>query len=274
MNKFTYLMFSGSLLFFSACQKNDSSSPKNVQTEVSADVLSSIKKLGFSTDGVIARDGGYLVEGDIFLTQENLKGQNQESNLRIAGVEQYRTTNLVKVPRTITVSVENMPAAYSWATDIALKRYNDLKLNLKFRRVDSDGEIKVVGFNEGPMLGYITLGSSGFPTGVGEAHPEVKMNVNDKAYGANPKVFYVATVIAHELGHCIGFRHTDYMNRAYSCNGRKVNEGASTVGSVHIEGTPSEPDADSWMLSCANGGNRVFNENDIKALKFLYGNKN
>ncbi|TXI14947.1 MAG: protease [Pedobacter sp.] len=274
MNKLTYyLMFSGCLMMFSSCQKNNSTSIKKENVEVSQRVLSAISKLGFSTDEVIARDGGYLVEGDIFLTEDNLKEQSHDANLRIAGVEQYRTTNVLKVPRTITVSLDNLPAAYSWATDIALNRFNELKLNLKFQRVDKDGEIKVVGFNEGPSLGYIVLGSSGFPTSAGDPYNEVKMNMNEKAYGTNPNVFYVASVIAHEIGHCIGFRHTDYMNRAYSCNGRKTNEGASDIGAVHINGTPSGPDSDSWMLACANGKNRAFNENDIKALNFLYGSK-
>ena len=40
------------------------------------------------------------------------------------------------------------------------------------------------------------------------------------------------------MGHCIGFRHTDYMNRAYSCGGSPANEGASSVGAILIPGHP------------------------------------
>lgn len=40
------------------------------------------------------------------------------------------------------------------------------------------------------------------------------------------------------MGHCIGFRHTDYMNRSYSCRGSAVNEGSAGVGAVYIPGTP------------------------------------
>ena len=97
------------------------------------------------------------------------------------------------------------------------------------------------------------------------------MNTNEAAYGANPDVNYLASVLTHEMGHCIGFRHTDYMARQYSCGGkRKVNEGTAGVGAVLIPGTPSTPDAESWMLACSNGGNRLFNANDVIALNYLY----
>jgi hypothetical protein len=61
------------------------------------------------------------------------------------------------------------------------------------------------------------------------------------------------------------------MNRQYSCGGQAVNEGASAYGAVHIPGTPTGPDPNSWMLACINsGGDRPFNANDRTALNYLY----
>ena len=82
---------------------------------------------------------------------------------------------------------------------------------------------------------------------------------------------YLATILAHEIGHCIGMRHTDFADRSYSCGGSPTNEGASTVGAVHIPGTPTGPDPNSWMLACIGSGqNRPFNANDKVALNYLY----
>jgi hypothetical protein len=61
------------------------------------------------------------------------------------------------------------------------------------------------------------------------------------------------------------------MDRSYSCGGSPTNEGASTVGAIHIAGTPTGPDAKSWMLACISSGeNRPFNANDKTALTTVY----
>jgi hypothetical protein len=258
-----------SLLF--ACTKNNSEKSEVKTEAISAETLSSIAALGFSTSDVRKQGDGYLVEGDILLTKENLSETTTSSYLRIAETEQYRTTNLVKkLPRTITVSVSNLPTVYATATTNAVARYNALNLTLKFQIVSSGGQIQIIGFNQGPSGGYITLGSSGFPTSSGNPYSQIQMNTNAAAYGSNPNLGYVTSVIQHEMGHCIGFRHTDYMNRAFSCGGTATNEGASNVGAILIPGTPSTADSGSWMLACSNGSDRTFNANDKIALNYLY----
>lgn len=253
-----------------ACKKDAKVSTQN--DAISQEVMAKIKTLGFSTTNVQKVDEGYLVEGDIVLTDANLNGANDNKLLRIANNEQYRTTNLVTgLPRTITVKVVKLGTAYVSGADLAISRYNALNLQLHFQRITSGtADITIQGFNQGPSGGYITLGSSGFPTSTGQPYSTIKMNTNVYAYGTNPDVNYVGSVIQHEMGHCIGFRHTDYMDRSYSCGGAYSNEGASNVGAILIPGTPSGPDANSWMLACSNGGNRTFNSNDVVALNYLY----
>ncbi|HEY9340814.1 MAG TPA: M57 family metalloprotease [Hanamia sp.] len=242
--------------------------------EVSTSVLDKIAAQGFSTENVHKVANGYLVEGDIILTDQNLTEQSTSPTLLIANVEQYRTTNLVtSLPRVITVSVSGtLTSSQVWsdATNAALARYNALpNKRLTFQRVASGGNIDIFGFNQGPSGGYITLGSSGFPSG-GNPYNQIQLNTNVQAYGSNPNLDYVTSVIQHEMGHCIGFRHTDYFNRALSCGGRKSNERAGKIGAILIPGTPSGFDAESFMLSCSNGGNRDFNPNDLIAMDYLY----
>jgi hypothetical protein len=255
---------------FVACKKDATAPVQN--EEISQATLSKIKELGFGTSNVHKVDEGYLVEGDIVLTDELLSSSPDQSLMRIANNEQYRTTNLVdQLPRTITISITGLGTAYVQGTDLAISRYNALGLQLHFQRITSGkGDIEIVGFNQGPSGGYITLGSSGFPSRRGDPYSQVKMNTNQYAYGSNPDVKYVGSVIQHELGHCIGFRHTDYLDRSYSCGGAYSNEGASNIGAILIPGTPSGPDANSWMLACSNGGDRTFNSNDKTALNYLY----
>lgn len=115
------------------------------------------------------------------------------------------------------------------------------------------------------------MGSAGFPTSSGDPYGTIKMSgILESTY--NLTVNGIATIMAHEMGHCIGFRHTDYYDRSVSCGGATSNEGASTVGANLIPGTPATAmlAAKSWMLACTNGGDRPFNNDDKTALGFLY----
>jgi hypothetical protein len=76
--------------------------------------------------------------------------------------------------------------------------------------------------------------------------------------------------MAHEIGHCIGFRHTDYMNRI-SC-GSNSNEGDGGVGAIHIDGTittVTSRNYNSWMMACINGS-PSFSSEDVFALQSVY----
>ncbi|RPD45149.1 M57 family metalloprotease [Paracnuella aquatica] len=232
--------------------------------EIPEAVMAKIGSLGFSKTEVQRTEGGYLVEGDIVLTDEYLNQNPTSPNLIIAQEEQYRTFNTVSSTKypTITVSVSGtVSSAFSKAVDNAIARYNAERLTIKFQRVASGGNIVIRMVNTGQYIA-----SAGFPSNTGAPYSEIKYANKYSAYSDG----FMTTVIAHEMGHCIGFRHTDYMNRAYSC-GSGGNEGASTVGAVHIAGTPTGPDAASWMLACLSSTtNRPFNSNDKKALSVVY----
>lgn len=242
---------------------------QEMKQEVSQDVINSVKALGFSTANIIPDEGGYIVEGDIFIPEADLKRSLNGTILRVGDVEQYRTTNLVTgLPRTITVALTSRIDAsiYGPVLDEVVRRYNAENLQIRLQRVSSGANITF------DRASGSYLASAGFPTSNGNPYNSVKVNTRAIGSGTSSAfINYAATIFAHELGHCIGFRHTDYMNRAYSCGGSASNEGASTVGAILIPGTPSGPDPNSWMLACIGSGvNRPFNANDKTALNYLY----
>lgn len=248
-------------IFFTSCKK---AMNETAQEEISQEVISKVSSLGFNTNGIQKIKEGYLVEGDIILTPEELNQPSTSPNLLIANEEQYRTRKLVTgLPRNITVSLNTTATPFPAALTEAISRYNAEGLQLTFTQISGNADIDIVTYYQVSNV----LGSAGFPSG---GNPYGTINMNTYWYNSGTSVNYLATIIAHEMGHCIGMRHTDYMNRAYSC-GSGGNEGSGGVGAIHIPGTPTGPDANSWMLACIGGGvNRPFNANDKVALNYLY----
>ena len=259
-----------------SCTQED---PETQDLSVSEEITAQIAALGFDVENQAPTaydDGvktGYIVEGDIFLTDEDLARMGQGNTL--ASVEQYSTDNLVNSNggRNIAIYVStSFGSTEVNAVDIAIQRFNDENLELTFSRVTSSGAADIVVNRYGrffEFLGYVA--QAGFPTASGDPYDEVIMSGTlDSRFGFSTEA--IASVVAHELGHCIGFRHTDYFDRSISCGGSPSDEGDGGVGANHIPGTPTGAtlaDA-SWMLSCTDGSDRPFNTDDKTALDFLY----
>lgn len=266
MNHLKSLAFIMAVFVFAACEQESVNPEKEA---IPGEILSKLTNLGFKTEGAFMYQGNIIVEGDIVLQESDLE------RMRPAGIvaveEQYHTDNLVTgMPRVINIHVStSFSAKYFTATDDAIARYNAENLTLSFQRV-TDAALADIKIVPSPWWygWYGILGSAGFPTASGDPHNEIMLT---KSYydGVN-NMGALTTTIAHEIGHCIGFRHTDYMDRSYSCGGAYDNEGPSDVGANHIPGTPTGPDPLSWMLACSDGTDRPFNANDKIALDQLY----
>lgn len=242
---------------------------------ISPEVISQIQSMGFSTEGVMKFESGYLVENDIYLTKEDLVANKTGDRLPI--LEQYSTNNLVCGPRNITVYApvggkSGYSAGMIAGLDLAISRYNAQNLSISFSRVASSGgaDIVMTRLSKGDERRGV-LGSAGFPTSSCDPYGQIKMSgILESSYGLSTGG--IATIIAHEMGHCIGFRHTDFFDRSISCGGSTANEGDGGVGANHIPGTPTgaSASAKSWMLACTDGGDRPFNNDDRTALNYLY----
>jgi hypothetical protein len=260
-----------------SCTKSAAPEPETAGSPLTSDEVALVRQAGFNGGWAEkTTDGNYLIEGDILLTKDQLQkmaATTATNNFIIANEEHYRTYELVNTfggVRTITVSLgSGFPAHYSTGLDQALARYNSYNLNIRFQRVASGGEINITGKNLGVYMGGCILGqSAGFPT---NGNPANGFTLSTSRCATN----YLSTadkadeVIAHEMGHCIGFRHTDYVNRA-SC-GSTSGETAGTIGAVWIDGTPTTVSGNynSWMMACTNGS-PLFNAEDGIALNTVY----
>lgn len=259
---------------FTSCSTED----EPVSDEISDEIVAQFEELGFDVSDIervnhrnpITGQSSiqYQLEGDILIDEDQMLEMLQSSYELGQLGEQYRTSNLVSNNQTITVlgytggsfALDNtMRTALQWAVN----NYNRINIGLNFTLAYGTN------YQAYDMVVYKVSGggggSAGFPSG-GNPYKFIQIQSGTSGFGTNT----TEHVITHEMGHCLGLRHTDYFNRSLSC-GTGGNEGSGGVGAIHIPGTPTGFDANSVMLACFSANeDGEFGPNDITALEYLY----
>jgi Dual-action HEIGH metallo-peptidase len=228
-----------------------------------AEIIENLEKAGFPASEIAVFEGKVYVGND---AEVSLAASREMLESTGSTQEQYRTNNLVGPGVTkICVNGSTYTGAFSTALDLAIENYNQQGLRFTLARTPASGCSATITAQIQPGAAG---GVAGFPSG-GLPFPTITIFDQLSTYSTD----VIEHVITHELGHTIGFRHTDYFNRAISC-GAGGNEGDAGVGANHIIGTPTGATLGGSLMNACFRSTETgeFAAGDITGLKQLYSN--
>ena len=231
------------------------------------EIIDNLVQAGFPADDIQIYDGLVYVGHD---GQVSLQASREMLQVDASGdgLEQYRTTNQVGTNITnICVNGAAFTGKFSTALNNAIANYNNLGLRWHMTRTSGS----TTGCSA-TITAHVTSGTggvSGFPSG---GLPFNAINIGSGLQSATFPTSTVTHVITHELGHTVGFRHSDFFNRSISCGGAATNEGNGGVGAILIAGTPSGATVGGSVMNSCFRQNETgrFTSTDVTALNALY----
>lgn len=256
-------MFKKAAVLVASCGALLSGCGTDLESE-NQEIVANLIEAGFPADDIMEADGQVYVGRDAHVS---LAASREMLQTGKETQEQYRTTNLVSSSVTkICVnptSTFNSYTRLSQGLDLAIQNYNQRGLSFTMARGPTTG----CSANITATVTSGAGGSAGFPSG-GLPYNTINIGTSLNTYSVDVNEH----VITHELGHTIGFRHSDYYNRSISCGGSATNEGSAGVGAILISGTPSTATVGgSIMNSCFRSTESgEFTSTDITALNALY----
>jgi hypothetical protein len=217
--------------------------------------------------------GNYVVvEGDIVLKKSDLLGGLRTDTVRskrpAAPNKQWVADTLVSQQAVVHINVDlsAISSNSDWADAIrgAMANWNAIPGTWVSFYEGAPGDVTVTFASLQPTN---VVAQTAFPTGSpGKAGPSLQINTNfNGTLNASQKLL----VMTHELGHALGFRHTNW--QGYQCGFQYYTESQTDHGAHQVYGTPGT-DNPSVMNGC-NAGNywAGFSHYDSVAALYAYG---
>jgi hypothetical protein len=212
--------------------------------------------MGFRADMIQDRGDYFLVEGDIVFWKRDL----QKHSGGLKPDFQWRTTNIVgnTTVHNIKVALSGLIAGWDTASREGMGEWDSIS-GVAIRFVE--GTPAAITISRSSSLPPGVAAQATFPSG-GNPGPSIQVSTSFDTLTPSQKKF----VMAHELGHTIGFRHTNWQTN--DCPIPPCSPGPD--GAVIIGHTPQTDDN-----SVMNGGTaghvwNGFSTSDLEAARVIY----
>ncbi len=246
------------LAALAACDTTSSTSVPDPLSQPE-DFARRVEAMGFRSDSIQEFGDFVIVEGDILISKAQLRSPARRTNDPMGPRYQYRTTNLVSSSKVnqITVDLSGLASQPGWqaAAVDALAHWSGISSSNVKMVQGSPADITV----GTACTSYNVAAFASFPAG---GNPGSTVYVNT-CFGYSTSHAQKVHNMVHELGHTIGFRHSNYT---------QMGESAGIEGAVHIWGTPTSGSASGSVM---NGGTALnswggFAASDLTAVRTIY----
>lgn len=237
----------------SSCKKETPAAQPKAEDEMAQSIAYFVKK-GFKAENIVYKDGNFILDTDIMISREEVAARIKNESSGAPQTEQRRNTYIIQPPYHTNIRLYIEPTVTAqWKTAVqgAIANWNNIpgqgttiELGMSISTVASASDTRVfMGYENANWIARAYLPSS-------NGRPGVSVEINSKYnnMSASEKLF----AITHELGHTIGFYHTNQSS------------------GIHIPGTPTV-DANSVMNSFVLPWNG-FTSGDALATSILYPN--
>ena len=226
--KFSNLAVLCLILLIASCAKDSETGDEQASAK-NLEELALIKEMGFDISGIEDMGTYYIVEGDIIIHKKNINSISTKQAYHKGSIisPQYQT-------RIYVALASDMPADWQNALSGAINFWNNIHFNSNIRLYHAGSSTPHITVGRGSFSSSNTLAQAEFPN-QGKPGASVKVSINHSYMtSSNGRIW----VLAHEIGHCLGFRHSNAL-----ALGEQPAAG-------HISGTPSN-DATSIMYNTA-----------------------
>jgi hypothetical protein len=265
------------LLVLLSCKKNASDSNQSLPEPATSDALyKRLLQLGFKEENIQVLDKYYLVDGDLLFDKKNTDMKFFESyfeKLVNNGTGDPAARHWVTPDLVSAYNIENikMPTdEFVFNGEISDWRRSSMQAmnywagitncNINFIRyyTSFSGPRYINIIDDGGALPNNTIAAAEFPS---SGNPGFQIRVNlDFNSNVNVPAGQREYNLVHELGHCFGFRHTNWQLR-----------GEPQLGAIAVSATSASQDPNSVMNGgTANNSWTGFSTDDVNAARAIY----
>lgn len=253
---------------------SDSIAPSDTTPTFDDPLRASVEAMGFRKDMIEDAGDYFIVEGDIMIAKKNLKPLQprlQKGGLRFDPhtANQYHTNNLVSPANVASIVIDTGGLDSDWQTALvdAIAEWNAISTGSTISISTGTAGADIIATTIAIGSSCSTVARADFPSN-NNVGSYIQANSHCNSLGASA----LKKTMAHEIGHTLGFRHTNYATIGQG-GGPEESCPQSLPNACGINVIPGTGTDANSVMNGAQGGTswNGFSADDKKSALYLYG---